>query len=235
MQVTFRGKRPEAYNIYTFEWEPTETFSFTAGQFMKMLLPHPNADERGEMHFFTISASPTETYLANTTKFSQPSSTFKQTLRVLEPGARVEITGPYGEFVLPPDEKQPLVFVAGGIGVTPYRSILKYLVDTNQTRPIQLLYAANQPQELAFRELFDHLPRPIAITYMVSQSNESWSGAVGQLSGAKIQELAGGLDGKLVYLSGPKPMVQAFKDQLLELGINEAKIMTDYFPGYTKI
>ncbi len=235
MQVTFRGKHPEAAGIYTFEWEPSETFNFTAGQFIKLLLPHDNPDERGEMHFFTVSASPTEANLANTTKFSQPSSTFKQTLRSLEPGTKVEMTGPYGEFVLPEDTEQKLVFVAGGIGVTPYRSMLRFLTDKGQTRPIQLLYAANQPQELAFRQLFDYLPQPMEVTYLISQADSEWSGQVGQLSGQKIQELANGLKDKLTYLSGPKPMVQTFKDQLLALGISEDKIMTDFFPGYTKI
>ena len=235
MHVTFRGKRPEAANIYTFEWERPEDFNYQAGQYIKLLLPHQNADERGEMHWFTLSSSPSESYLSNTTKFSQPSSTFKQTLIALEPGAKAEMTGPFGEFVLPEDAAQKLVFVAGGIGVTPYRSILKWLNDKDQTRPIQLLYAANQPRELAFRSLFDHLPKPMEVTYLVSKPNAGWSGQVGQLSGEKIQELSNGLENKLTYLSGPKPMVQAFKDQLLELGINEAKIITDFFPGYEKI
>src|SRR5687768_15111575 len=129
MKVTFREKLPIAKDIFTFRWQPSEEFSYTAGQYIKMTLEHEDADDRGDMRFFTLSSSPTEGHLAHTTKFNPEGSSFKEALKDLQPGAEAEMTGPNGEFTLPEDDQQPMVWVAGGIGVTPYRSMIKWLVD----------------------------------------------------------------------------------------------------------
>ena len=243
MIVKFLEKIPVAKDISTFKWQPPESVDYIPGQFIKLILPHDNPDERGVMHFFTLSSSPSEDHLANTTKYAgdDKSSTFKKTLFTLKPGTEVKMTNPSGDFTLPQDESRPLLFVAGGIGVTPYRSIIKWLSDTNQRRPIHLLYAAAEPDYLAFRDLFDSLDW-LKTTYVVSESTPDWpldsargKHETGQLDGRRIKELAGGFDNKLVYLSGPEPMIEAFKKQLLALKLPEIQIKTDFFPGYTHI
>src|SRR3990167_2473682 len=119
MQVKFRQTRPEAAHIQTFIFDKPADLNYTAGQFITLTVPHPNADDRGSRRWFTASSSPTEDYLSITTKLSQPGSSFKQALRQLAPGTPVEMLEPKGDFILPDDPTQPIVLVAGGIGVTP--------------------------------------------------------------------------------------------------------------------
>lgn len=225
MTVKFKEKTPTAKNIYTFKFEAKPRPPQIAGQFLTITIPHENADDRGNRRWFTCSASPTEEDLAITTKFNtERSSSFKTALFNLEPGTELEIIEPKGDFVLPEDTKLPLVFVAGGIGVTPYRSIIKFLADTNQTRTIQLIYSVSDEAELAFRDLFDSLDW-LKKDYLVGE----------KLTAEKVKGIAGGFEGKLVYLSGPEPMVEALNDQLKANGLPEEQIKTDFFPGYAEI
>lgn len=234
LAAKFLDKTEVGKKIFTFRWQTESKLNFTPGQFTRIKLEHDSPDDRGERRFFTISASPTEQYPAITTKFSTPSSTFKKTLFNLQPGAALELAEPRGDFVLPDDAKRPLVFVAGGIGVTPYRSIIKFLTDTNASRPIHLIYAASSDAEILWHDLFDDQPW-LKTTYIVDKPQGSWSGETGRLDGTRIKELAGGFDNKLFYFSGPEPMVEALVRQLIDIGLPTAQIKTDYFPGYDVI
>src|SRR3989344_7668 len=134
----------ENYNVTTFWFKPERPLAYTAGQFIEMYLPHDNPDERGIKHWFTLSSSPTEELVSITTKLAgAKSSSFKKTLFALRPGVEIKIVEPMGDFVLPKDIGIPLIFVAGGMGITPFRSIIKWLSDRNEKRDITLLYAAS--------------------------------------------------------------------------------------------
>src|SRR5687767_16013481 len=110
MNVTFDHIEDIAANIKTFWFKPERPVRYTAGQFTEIYLPHPNADERGQKHWFTVSSSPTDPMVSITTKFAlDRSSTFKQTLRALEPGTKLHLADPMGDFVLPKDKNIPLV------------------------------------------------------------------------------------------------------------------------------
>ncbi len=233
-KVRFLGKTPTARQIFSFHFRPRGKIKQVAGQFITLNLPHEAADDRGTRRFFTLSSSPTENELTITTKLSDQGSSFKKHLANLPIGSELEMGEPRGSFILPDDKSQPLVFVAGGIGVTPFRSIIKYLVDSQKTRPIQLLYAANTIEEVAFRDLFDGQPW-LKVTYIIGQPESDWIGPSGQLDGRRIAELAGGISGKLVYLSGPEPMIESFKQQLLGQNHPDELIKTDFFPGYKTI
>src|SRR5674476_218591 len=125
----------ETDNIKTFWFEPDKPFHFTAGQFSELYLPHDHPDERGEKRWFTISSSPHEKLVSITTKFAlERGSSFKQTLSQLKPDATVELAEAMGDFVLPVDQTRPLIFIAGGIGLTPFHSMLTWLTDTHEQR-----------------------------------------------------------------------------------------------------
>lgn len=232
MLVTFDRSEPIADHIISFYFRPVTPLRYTAGQFIELALDHPQPNERGIKHWFTLSSSPSEPLLAITTKFPAqgPTSTFKQTLRNLKPGHEVIMSDPMGDFVLPKDETIPLVFIAGGIGVTPMRSMVKWLHDNHERRNLHLLYGANTLDEVAFRDLFAAYGLPV--TLILNQPPADWPGETGQLTAAKILELAPDADKKLYFISGPEPMVEALVAGLAQAGVDTRRLVGDYFPNY---
>jgi ferredoxin-NADP reductase len=220
MIITFLESVPIADNIRTFRFKPKGHVAYTAGQYIELTVPHENPDERGIKHWFTLSSSPSEDHLAITTKFAEPSSTFKNTLLNLKPGAELEMAAPEGDFVLPDDPKLELIFVAGGIGVTPYRSMVKYLADKGEKRKIKLVYGVASQDELAFEELFTDYG--VELVPFVGQ----------RLTADIIMQQIGKNDGKLVFVSGPEPMVEALHDSLITAGLPADSLKSDYFPNY---
>lgn len=234
MQVVFEGSKPVTDHIETFYFRLNQPVHYTAGQFIELTLPHDRPDARGMKHWFTLSSSPTEEFLSITTKFNpEHSSTFKEALKALEAGQTVQMSDPMGDFVLPKDTNRPLVFVAGGMGITPMRSMVKWLHDNQEHRTIRLIYAASVPEEFAFRELFAEYGLPV--TLVASHPPAKWEGESGLLTAERILEIAPNVDNKLYYLSGPEPMVETFYKELKELGLKESQLVTDYFPGYEAI
>ncbi len=223
IRATFNHLEHDA-GVYTFWFHPEKPVRYSAGQFTELYLPH-DADKRGERRWFTLSSSPTESLLAISTKqTAERGSTFKQKLFALQPGDTVTLAEPMGDFVLPKDAGIPLLFVAAGIGITPMRSMIKYLLDTNQQRTIQLIYAAHKPDAFAFQQELAHYNLSI-IQVVTSQT--------GQLTATRILALAQPFDPRtLIYLSGPEHMVEVFTKDLLRSGVPQYRIVTDYFHGY---
>lgn len=222
MKVVFDHKKAAAENIYTFHFWPEQPLRYVAGQFIELYLPHQKADDRGIKRWFTLSSSPSEELLSITTKFSPlKSSSFKSTLQNLSPGVKLKMQPPMGDFVLPKDPSIPLLFVAGGIGCTPYRSMIKYLQDTGESRDITLLYAANSDKEIAFKDVFVKLGdnfRPLVGEHLTAQ---------------KILNQA--IDSHYIYLSGPEPMVEDLDKEIKKAGFDPNHIRTDFFPNYQSI
>lgn len=222
MNVRYSHSDVIADSIRSFYFIKPEGFRHVAGQFIELTLPHPNPDERGIKHWFTLSSAPTQEQLSITTKLDpEHGSSFKRTLAALQPSQEVQMSEPMGDFVLPKDPGLPMVFAAGGIGVTPFHAMIQWLVDTKSSRDIILLYSARNKQQLAFTELFD---QPFITSHYLTENQP--------LSAATIHELAGPLDKKQVYISGPEPMIEALAK---ELALPEHQLITDYFPGYTSL
>ena len=219
IQVYFDHSGDIAKNIKSFYFKPTSHMKHIGGQFIELYIPHRYPDERGIKHWFTLSSSPTEDFWAITTKLNpERSSTFKTALQNVQAGTELKMAAPMGDFVLPKDPAIPLLFVAGGIGCTPYRSMVKYLQDTHEKRDITLLYAANSIEEIAFRDIFETLDRnfiPLVGT---------------RLTSAKIQEYAS--PQHYIYLSGPEPMIEMLDNELKEAGVDPDHLRTDFFPNY---
>lgn len=223
MKVTFSHFEPIADNITSFYFESESPMRYVAGQFIELTLPHKNPDKRGTQRWFTLSSSPTESGLAITTKRANPSSSFKKVLWGLKPGDKVEMSSPMGDFVLPKDKSKPLVFVAGGIGITPFHSMVKWLSDQNEKRSIQLIYTVHAEHELSFLPLFKSFD--LELNVIVGQ----------KITGEKIISLTNGLNSKQIYVSGPEPMAESLVSQLKELGLRSEQIIGDYFPNYESL
>jgi glycine betaine catabolism B len=233
MNVTFDHSEDTADHIKTFWFKPEKPVQYTAGQFTEIYLHHDNADNRGQRRWFTLSSSPTDPMVSITTKFTlEHGSSFKQTLAALEPGTSLKLADPMGDFVLPKDKAIPLVFIAGGIGVTPMHSMIKYLFDTKEHRDIHLIYAVTHKEELAFEPLFKQYG--LTFTSIIKEPPIGYKGEAGSLDANRILQLAPDDGKKLYYLSGPEPMVEAFTKDLEDKGIHKRRLITDYFPGYER-
>jgi ferredoxin-NADP reductase len=232
MKVILDHVHDEASNIRTFFFKPETPVRFTAGQFAEWTLKHSRADDRGIKRWFTISSSPTDDLVTITTKrAAENGSSFKNALFQLKPGDEITMSEPMGDFVLPKLIQTPLIFVAGGIGITPFHSILSWLHATGEVRPIKLLYAVRVEEEIIFQETFDKAG--ISPVYVVSQPSDAWGGERGQLSAELVLGLEKPDENTLVYVSGPEPMVEKLEKDLKKAGLRKDQLVLDFFPNYT--
>lgn len=222
MKLTLIEKEHLVDNIWAFRFKPGGPFSWVAGQYVRVELPHQNADAEGTKRWFTNSAAPFEGIMQITTRVS--TSTFKQALAKLEPGDELQlIENPEGDFVWQ-DSALPIVFVAGGIGITPFRSILKQRAHLGQPLNLTLVYGSRTP-EVPFK---DELAQ-----WQAADSGLKVHYVVGApLTAEKLAATVPNLNQSLVYVSGPEPMVQALGRDLVSHGLPEAQLKRDEFPHY---
>lgn len=218
------------------ELVPAQKFKYKAGQYIEMTLPHKAADSRGYRRYFTLASSPTEDNLRVGVRYYDKGSTFKEHLHSGDLNAGLSIGQLGGDFTLPDDKDVKLAFVAGGIGVTPFRSMVKYLADTNDARSVKMLYAEHSISDVAYSEIFEQARTQVGIDtkYVVAepsavQANNLLHGKID--AGLIKQQIPDYLD-RTFYISGPQPMAQAVKDDLKTMGVPEKQVRVDYFFGY---
>ena len=150
-------------------------------------------------------------------------SAFKQGLDDLMPGDTILVSRLAGSFTLPKDVSKKVAFLAGGIGVTPFRSMAKYMLDSGQKRDAVLVYSANSTAELSFQKIFEQARSAgLSPRYITD----------GHLDETKIKALIPDFAERRFYISGPYGFVKAIENDLLKLGVDPAQTVTDYFPGY---
>lgn len=235
--LTFKEKKEIAENIYEFSFSHTRKFAFKPGQYMEWTLPNVPLDSRGNRRYFTISSAPTEEEIKISIKYiPDQSSNFKKSLHLLKPNNLIIANQLGGDFVLPNDPNKKLIFVAGGIGLTPFRSMLQYLLDMKGKRDIVFFYFAATEKEFAYKELFETAAKqmPLKIVYSVTgkEVSKNWHGETGRLSAELIEKYCPDYKERTFYLSGPNMMVENYKKQLHALRVDSKNIITDYFPGF---
>lgn len=220
--------------ITSFSFEPEQPFSYTAGQFIELTLTGHQEHGQTARRWFTLSSSPTEDTLTITTRVGHTAHTaFKKALNNLRIGDSVDISEPLGDFVLPKIVQTPLIFVAGGIGITPFRSILEWLSYTDEQRQIKLLYSVKTEDDIIFQDSFDRANQHATI--VVEHPSAAWGGERGTLTAEMILGLEQPSDDTLIYISGPEPFVQATHKDLRRLGVSNQNIVVDEFQGYDGI
>jgi ferredoxin-NADP reductase len=211
-------------NVWAFRFQPSEPLVWTAGQYVRVELPHDNPDGEGTKRWFTNSAAPYEGIMQITTRVTD--STFKQALAKLAEGGELQlIENPEGDFVWQ-DSDLPIIFVAGGIGVTPFHSILKQRVHDGLPINATLIYGA-RTEDVPFKDELAQWAANNAkftVKYIVGEP----------LTAEKLAELEPNLNQSLVYLSGSEPMVEALGEALKTNGLPEAQCKRDEFPNYTE-
>lgn len=168
-------------------------------------------------HQFTLSSSPSEDFLQFTTKFGVESE-YKKALWKMKVGQGVEINGPFGSFVLDTNDTAPRLFLAGGIGITPFRSMIRYNLDCNFSLDIVLVYAVkNKSQAVFVGEL------PAAVVESETQ---------GRLDEIKIKNLVPDYLTRTWWVCGPPAMVESFVELAQKMGVGADKIRSEEFTGY---
>ncbi|MCL5016401.1 MAG: FAD-binding oxidoreductase [Patescibacteria group bacterium] len=233
--LKLKEKKRLTNDVYEFSFETDRKVGFLPGQYMEWTLKHDRPDNRGNRRFFTIASSPDEKEVKLGVKFYPSASSFKQALFSVRAGETVIATQPAGDFLLPKDKNEKVAFIAGGIGITPFKSMVSHLISRREKRDAVLFYSAQTPNDLAYKEMFDEAGERIGLktVYTVTSSSGSngWNGRMGFLTGDAIREEAPDYLERTFYISGPRSLVNVFRKTLKEMGVSEEKIKTDYFPG----
>ena len=222
-------------DTFEFVFTPDRPISFKPGQYMEWTLAHAKADSRSVRRYFTVASSPTEPDLRLGVKFYNPASSFKKTLFSMRPNQAIVASQLAGGFTLPRNKDKKMVFIAGGIGVTPFRSMVQYLIDKKEARSATLFYSNKTAAEIAYKNVFDRAAREIGlktIYVLTDEPNQVPGMYSGQINGALIAREVPDFRERVFYISGPHGMVNAFKKTLRDMSVPRRRIKIDYFPGF---
>ena len=219
--------------VYSYIFISSHKIAFQAGQYMEWTLDHVPADGRGNRRSFTIASSPTEDTIQVGLKYYDPSSTFKSVFASMKPGDTIVAGQVTGSFTLNGMEGKKLAFIAGGVGITPFRSMIKQIIDEDGQQDIVVLYSVADLQEQAYRDVFyeaqSHGVRLITIASNITVAPEVISGPI---TTALIQAQIPDFKDRTFFVSGPNSMVQGVRQSLSQGGVSRTRIHTDYFSGY---
>jgi glycine betaine catabolism B len=235
LKLTLERIEKKASGCFDYVFTPHRPMAFAAGQYLDWTMHVPNPDNRGNRRAFTIASSPGEEKLRLGVKFYPKPSAFKQSLLQMKPGDVIYGSQLAGSFVLPKDKTEKLAFIAGGIGVTPFRSMIQEMLNNRDQRSAILLYGNNRANEIAYSDVFDKAERELGLrtVYAVAEDALHHSNMHhGFIDAALIQREMPDYHERIFYISGPRAMVVRFQNVLAELGISKARIKTDFFPGF---
>jgi len=214
-----------------------QPFVFKPGQCIRITLLDPlYKDNKGSARDFSITSSPGEPSLMIATRMT--GSAFKRSLADLPLGSSVPVNGPYGDFFLHADRMRPAVFLAGGIGITPFRSMIKHAIEQHSPQRFTLVYCNRTPDDAAFLDELQNWEkenpnfRLIATMTQPRNPDKTWAGRRGYVD---VQFVKGYLSDQALsvcYVAGPPRFVSAVADVLATAGVNEGDIRTDEFFGY---
>lgn len=231
LNLKLKTRTPLTPSTDEFTFETEKPFTYEPGQYMELMVPHRRADFRGTRRRFSITSRPNTKQVSFGIKFYEPSSSFKRTLRTLGEGAMIRATVVAGDFVLPKDATRPLLFVAGGIGITPFISHLRAI--KKNSRDITLVYAVSDAKEVAYAPELANFGINVIVVAPKKPKDlpKDWIYREGsRISYDELAALVPDISERWAYISGPTPFVQYGKTQLRKLGARGVK--TDYFAGY---
>lgn len=224
MQAKFVRREQLTPQIYQFWFEPAWRLRFEPGQYLDMTLLHKRPDTRGQTRTLSLTNIPSDDLLAFTTKIPDDASSFKMALMDLQPSDQVKLAEPMGDFILPKNPTVPLAFVAAGVGIAPYASMLKALQSKEQRRDIQLIYIARDTNNMPFVDLIDQLDWLETIKIFTSERPRPTTVELLTIIKPNAQ--------KLIYLAGSEPMMENYWLEFMQAGVDRQQMVLDFFPGY---
>jgi benzoate/toluate 1,2-dioxygenase reductase subunit len=221
-RAQFAGKKHLASDIWEFRFSRPEGYEYLPGQYAIFSFPEPLEDPRGRTRTMSFTSHPHDDSLAFVTRIPAGASLFKQRLSTMQQGETLLVDAALGDLVLPRAVTTPLVFVAGGIGIASYISMLHDMERSGESRSVSLLYALRNHEERLFTELLGRFPFASYGEYVTPN----------RLDTGTILRTSADESDTLYYLSGTERFVEGLRADLLTLGLTDTQIAFDYFTGY---
>jgi len=236
--VRLTARDEVAEGTLAFHFEKPVGFTFKPGQAIDLIVPKQGvaSDSSQARHAFSIVTAPFEDDLIIATRMRD--SAFKQALGALPVGTEVQVEGPFGTLTLHKNTARAVVFIAGGIGITPFMSILRNAVEQGGPQPLTLIYANRRPEDAAFLAQLQQWERQnpafrlLATMTQMNHSSQAWDGHAKPVDGDFIKSAIEPLPSPVFYVSGPPAMVQAMQATLAAAGIDEDDVRSEEFYGY---
>jgi ferredoxin-NADP reductase/Na+-translocating ferredoxin:NAD+ oxidoreductase RnfD subunit len=234
-QVRLLEKKEIGTHLYEFTFSGGENFYFLPGQYGEWTMPRRGFDSRGDRRSFSISSEPGAKQLSFATKIIDGGSVFKTHLSNMKKGDVITVGHANGDFVMPHALDQKLVYVAGGIGITPFVSMVRSMIASKNTRDIIIFYLVTTEAEYAYKDVWAQAEQygvkviPVVTGQPVAAS---WHGLSGPLTPEVIKHYVPDYSDRHFYLSGPNGLVQAYRNMLKGLSVAPGDIRSDYFSGY---
>ncbi len=226
-EVALLGREEVAEGTMAFRFAKPAGFAFKGGQAVSLALVHPPAEPNSARRTFSLASAPFEDELMVATRMREGSA-FKRALKVLPLGTPVRLTGPLGAMTLHEDRARAAVLVAGGIGITPFRSLLLQAENEGLAHPLLLAYSNRQRGHAAFLAELEALQRRNARFRLLARMTD----AEGFVDEAALAQFTRGAPAPIYYLAGPPAMVQAMKAILARMGAGAADVRSEEFYGY---
>lgn len=222
MIVKFERRVQLTPDVWEYYFVPERPLGYVSGQYVDVHLPNVS-DPRGPSRVFTLTSLPDEPFLSFAAKFSAPLTPYKLALQNLQPGDAAHIDDAMGDVILPKNPSIPLIFVAGGLGIASFVSILRSLQQGDETRSITLLYALRTAQDDAYPELLKEF----------TFANKHVFICPNRLIVDDITQIV--TEDSLIYLSGSQRFVEGLRTSLQANGIDHEQIIFDFFDGYSEL
>ncbi len=224
-----------AEGTMAFHFVKPEQFSFVAGQNVDMFLINPlETDAEGNKRTFSLASTPTEDRITIATRMRN--TAFKRVLGSLKPGESVELDGPYGDVMLHNNVEKTAVFLAGGIGITLFRSMVLDADQRHLAHKIFLFYSNHRPEDAPFLEDLQNIQNPnyrfIGTMTNMENSKAEWTGETGYINKAMLERYLPDLTTPIYYIAGPPKMVSSLKEMLITAGVDTDNIRIEEFAGY---
>lgn len=230
-------RREIAERTMAFYIEKPKGWVFKAGQSIDLTLPDPpETDAEGNTRAFSLASAPHESHLIVATRLRN--TAFKRTLETMPLGSSVRLAGPFGNFTLHNDSKRTAIILAGGIGITPFRSIVLRAAHEKLPHKIFLFSSNRRPEDAPFLAELQALERQnpnyryIATMANMDESMHPWSGEVGFIDEDMLRRYTADTASPIYYIAGPPAMVTAMRQMLNQMGIDDDDIRTEEFSGY---